>query len=223
MGKPAKLRIAVVDDHRPLRAGLCTIIARWPHGEVVLEADDGIAYEAACVGIPPIDIAIVDLCMPGRDGFETIAWIRVNHPDTKCVAITFDPTDEAVHAALLAGACAVLSKRIEDEEIHTALDHIKLTGRYHNVLMERQLTHVPDPGSPLALRKKAKESFAPRELEFFLHYIDEEEHTRRHIADLMGITEHTAETYRKNVAEKTGAPRRLGMLRFALRFGLAKL
>ncbi|MBK6540847.1 MAG: response regulator transcription factor [Flavobacteriales bacterium] len=74
MGKPAKLRIAVVDDHRPLRAGLCTIIARWPHGEVVLEADDGIAYEAACVGIPPIDIAIVDLHAGPR-------WVRDHRVD----------------------------------------------------------------------------------------------------------------------------------------------
>ncbi len=223
MGKPAKLRIAVVDDHRPLRAGLCTIIARWPHGEVVLEADDGVAYEAACAGMPPIDIAIVDLCMPGRDGYETIAWIRENHPDTKCIAITFDPTDEAVHAALLVGACAVLPKRIDDEEIHTALDHIRSTGRYHNDLIERQLTHVPDPGSPLALRKKATESLAPRELEFLLHYVGEDEPSRVQVAERMGIEANTAETYRKNVADKTGAPKRLGMLRFALRFALVKL
>lgn len=220
---PAPLRLAVVDDHEMARDALAAAADAWEHGTVVLAATDGLDYAERLTDAGPIDLAIVDLLMPHRDGFETMAWIREHQPTTRTLAITFDPSDDQVHRALQAGAHGVVGKCIRAEELRTALDALRSTGHYANELMMRQLTHVPDPNSPLALRKKLEQELSPRELEFGKRYVSDESPSRVTIAKDMHISEHTAETYRRNLVEKTGANTRLALLKCFLRFGVVKL
>jgi len=222
MATATKLNVAIIDDHPCTRDGLRLAVEAWPHGRVVLEAGDGLEYEQACADAPRIDIAIVDLQMPRKDGFETIAWIKQHQPWVKVLAFTFNASDEVVYRALLADADGVLEKGSGAKELRAALDELRATGHVFNELMKRQLTHTPDPGSPMALRKKVEEELAPRELEFMLHYIGTDLPRIAEVATQMKISKNTAEGYRKAVVEKTGARKRTDLYKFALRFGLIK-
>jgi two-component system invasion response regulator UvrY len=215
-------RIAIVEDHPLTRLGLRRQVEAWPHGQVVLEAKDGVEYEELCAVHGAPDLALVDLCMPRRDGWETLAWIAEQQPGTKALAFTFDPEDDAVMRALHQKACGVLSKSDEPEEWLTALDHVRLTSRYHNQYSERALLHVPDPGSPAGLRRKARKSLSPSMLNFALAYTADDEPSIAAAADRIGVKENTAETYRKRLRERTGASTRLAIYKFLLRFHLAK-
>ncbi len=219
----ARLRIAVIDDHWITRKVLADLVAEWPQGEVVLEAENGLDYEEQLPQAGTIDLAIVDLIMPKRDGFETIAWIREHQPTVRTLAITFDPRDELVHGALQSGAHGILGKGLSPNELYAALEALRTTGHYANDLMMRQLNHVPDPNSPLALRKRLEQALAPRELEFGKHYVDEKSPSRLDIAKTMDISPHTAESYRRSLMEKTGCKTRLALLKCFLRFGVVKL
>ena len=66
------LRIAVVDDHEMTRTGLARFFTDWPHGQVVLEAENGLDYERQVADVGHIHVALVDLKMPKRDGYDTI-------------------------------------------------------------------------------------------------------------------------------------------------------
>ena len=68
------LRLAVVDDHPLIRQGFAAIANTWPKGRVVLMATDGLDYERQVAELGHIHIALVDLCMPRRDGYETLRW-----------------------------------------------------------------------------------------------------------------------------------------------------
>lgn len=223
MQAKTQLCIAVLDDHVMSREALADATTQWPHGEVVLQATDGLDYEAKLAATGPVHLAIVDLFMPKRDGFETIEWIREHQPDTRILAITFEPKDEYVHRALLAGAHGIIGKACDRKELHAALDALRTTGRYANDLLMRQLTHVPDPNSPWLLKKKMQNALSPRELEFGMHYVSDSGPSRVAIAKLMKISEHTAESHRRNLVEKTGANTRLALLKCFIRFGLVKV
>ncbi|MBK9177627.1 MAG: response regulator transcription factor [Flavobacteriales bacterium] len=220
---PARLRIAVLDDHWMSRKVLADLVAEWPQGEVVLQATNGFDYQGRLKDEGPIDLAIVDLFMPLMDGFETIAWIREHQPETRILAITFDPKDEYVHGALLAGAHGIVGKACERQELHAALEALRTTGRYANDLLMRQVTHVPDPNSPWVLKKKLEQELSPRELEFGKRYVSDASPSRVTIAKAMAISAHTAESYRRNLVEKTGANTRVALLKCFLRFGVVKL
>lgn len=195
----------------------------WPHGTVLFEVTDGLHFEAQCAahGVP--DLVLLDLGLPGRDGWATLEWLAEQHPAVRALAYTYEPTDDAVHRALVAGARGVLDRRATGATWLEALEHVRLTGWYTNELSRRQLTHTPDPGSPAALRRKAEKQLSPRELRFLRYYVAPEEYSLRDIARKMGIEPNTAETYRKRVVEKCGEHTRSGLLRFALRFGLTEL
>jgi len=218
----AKLRIAIVDDHPGMRRGLRSMVEDWPHGQVVLEAQDGVDYEERCAGQQAPDLVVVDLSMPRRDGWATLEWIAQHQPDTKAIAITFDPNPEAVHLALRAKACAVLNKTCEPEAFHLALEHVRLTDFHKNEYTERALLHAPDPGSPENLRRKAQAALSPALLKFALAYTDDDEPSIEEAGKRQGVKKGTAEQYRKDVVERTGSRSRLGFYKFLLRFYLKK-
>lgn len=198
------------------------MVAEWPHGQVVLEAKDGVEYEELCKGKPTPHLVLVDLSMPRRDGWATMEWMAEHQPDAKAIAITFDPNPEAVHLALRAKACAVLNKTCEPEALHTALEHVRLTGFHKNEYTERALLHAPDPGDPEHLRRKAEAALSPAQLKFALAYTDDDEPSIEEAGKRQGVKKSTAEEYRKQVADRTGARSRLGFYKFLLRFYLKK-
>jgi DNA-binding NarL/FixJ family response regulator len=214
------LNIAIINPRVLVRVGFGVMLETWRHGRVVLEAENGADYEQKCTNAPPIHLAVVDLDMPERDGYSTIGWIVREQPGVIPVALSVDTSEPVVQMAVHAGARAVLPMSIRTHELHTALEHLASTGFHMNELMERCLKHHGPVAGPDALRRKALELLSPRELEFLLIYIQEDEPTQEQIALKMKCDPETVETYRKRVVEKTGARGRTCTLHFAQRFGL---
>lgn len=74
------MRFFIADDDRAIRSILGQIIEDEDLGEVVDEADDGVGLEAHSLNLKKIDILLIDLLMPARDGIQTIRHI---HPEFK--------------------------------------------------------------------------------------------------------------------------------------------
>ena len=214
------LRLAVVDDHALVRDGFAATVDHWPHGRVVLQAEHGLDYERQCAELGHIHIALVDLCMPVRDGVETLRWMARHQPRTKAMAITYDPHPPAVKRALQAGACAVLHKNIRRAELLRALDHVRLTGFHHNELVSRELRRSATaerdpPPAPHTLWARLTD----REREFLLLYTRPDVPTLLHAAQRMGIGPGTAETYRKALVAKLGVHSKAELVRLVLTHG----
>lgn len=217
---PKPLRIAIVDDHPGYRAGVASLLADRQRGHVVLQATDGVDYEKRCAEVGHVHIAIVDLSMPRRDGYQTMRWMARHQPRTKAAAITFDPAPASVQRALEAGACAVLPKTIEPADLMRALEHVHIAGFHYNDLVSKELRRSVDDKA--ALRPTPDElwdKLAPREKEFFLLYTDPKGYTLKVVAERMGVGEETVETYRKNVAKKLDAKSKSAMVRMVVKNG----
>jgi len=216
------LRVAIIDDHPALRSGIRGWLSNWEHGLVVLEASDGLEYEKLVLQVADINIAIVDLSMPHRDGYATIKWIKANQPGTIPIAITFNPDREAVRNALLSGAHGVLSKSIGPDGLIAALEQVRVSGYcIDRDLMaelvkpengEEEATEAPHPKIAAAITK--------REREFLDHLSAPDDPTYLTIAERMGLSKHTVETHRRNLFEKLGVCNRQGLFRAALNWKL---
>lgn len=217
------LRVAVIGDHYITRSALAGFAAQWPKGEVVLQAENGTVYRTRLKEHGPVDFVIIDLGLPLGDGFGTIAWIHEHQPGTLVLAISYDPQDAIVHHALLAGAHAILGRDCHQQMVLEALESLRTTGRFVNELLLRQLTFTPDPNSPWLLKQKMVKALPPRVLEFGMHYVGEDSPSREAVAERMGISEHTAEEYRKDLFDLTGARNRLALLYCFIRFGLKSI
>lgn len=115
----AGLRVVVVDDHPVFRQGLRTLLEDLGV-EVVAEAADGEAGVAAVIEHHP-DLVLMDLQMPGTTGIEATRRLLAQAPETKVLVLTMLDDDQAVFAAVRAGALGYLLKGAGQDEIGRAL------------------------------------------------------------------------------------------------------
>lgn len=112
-------RIAIVDDHALVRAGLRTELSRAGF-EIVGEAGDG-PEGLALVAAQNPDVAIVDVALPGFDGIELTKRIKAEHTQTRIVIVTMHEIEHDVAAAVAAGADAYCVKNSGTETIVAAV------------------------------------------------------------------------------------------------------
>ena len=122
-----KLTIVVVDDHEVVREGLSAMLDRRPNFQVVGEA--GTVAEALEVTrrFEP-DLVVMDVRLPDGSGIEACRDIRADLPDTRVVILTSYPDEEAVIAAIIAGASGYLLKQVRARDLVTALETVGAGG-----------------------------------------------------------------------------------------------
>lgn len=212
------LRLAIVDDHLLVREGFAALLNRWPHGSVVLQAEDGVDYERACSELGHIHIAVVDLQMPLRDGFETIQWITRHQPRTLALAISIDTSPVAAQRVVRAGGRGLLPKNVKTAELHLALDHVRTAGFYYNSIISKALRRQWEDEMVLDA-DKLWDRLSDREKEVVLCYADPTVPDLSVVAQRKGMKYNTAETHRRNAFRKLGIHHKAELVHLVLRNG----
>lgn len=114
------VRVVLVDDQALVRGGFRMIIDAKPDLEVVGEASDG---EEAAVRVAQLkpDVVLMDVRMPHVDGVEAIERIFAAGSTARIIVLTTYDVDEAVFAALRAGACGFVLKDVRPGELVEAI------------------------------------------------------------------------------------------------------
>ena len=115
----AGLRVVVVDDHPVFRTGLRTLLEDLGV-EVVAEESDGSGGVEAVLEHEP-DVVLMDLQMPGVSGVEATRRLTDRMPGVRILVLTMVDEDQAVFAAVQAGAMGYLLKGAGQAEIARAL------------------------------------------------------------------------------------------------------
>jgi DNA-binding NarL/FixJ family response regulator len=114
------IRVAIVDDHALVRAGLEELLEADAEIAVVGTAADG-AEAAALVEDEEPDVVLMDLSMPRVDGVEATRRIVASGTGASVVALTSFSERDRVLAAMDAGAVGYLLKDAEPEELRKAI------------------------------------------------------------------------------------------------------
>ncbi|WP_375480633.1 response regulator [uncultured Jatrophihabitans sp.] len=116
-------RIFLLDDHEIVRRGLAELLSAVEDFEVVGEA--GTAAEALR-RIPAVepDVAILDGRLPDGSGIEVCRVVREDHPNVKCLILTSYDDDDAIFAAVLAGAAGYVLKQIRASNLIDAVRQV---------------------------------------------------------------------------------------------------
>ncbi|HEX8817850.1 MAG TPA: response regulator transcription factor [Terriglobales bacterium] len=81
------LRILVADDNEAIRDGLCSVLERHSEWLVCGRAADGTEAVKKAVDLRP-DVMLVDVSMPGLNGFEVAEYIHEQVPDVEILIVT---------------------------------------------------------------------------------------------------------------------------------------
>ena len=196
------VRVALLDDHEVVRAGLRELIEAEDDLEVVGEM--GTAAEAL-TRIPALrpDVAVLDVRLPDGDGVEVCREVRSQHPEVACLMLTSYVDDEALFDAVMAGAAGFLLKEIRAADIVGAIRTVAGGGS----LLDPEATqrvldrirHGDEDDQNLA---------ALTERERTIFDLIGEGLTNRQIADRVHLAEKTIKNYVSNILMKMGMERR---------------
>ena len=114
------IRVLIADDHAAFRSGLAALLATVAGLVVVGEAADGREAVAASATVHP-DVVLMDLTMPGTGGIEATRQIAEQAPHVAILVLTMDADDEAVLAAVRAGARGYVLKGARRAELVRAI------------------------------------------------------------------------------------------------------
>ena len=157
------IRVLVADDHPVVRSGLIGVLTSLEGFDVVAVAADGQEAVREAVLHRP-HVALMDLQMPGTDGFHAIRELARVAPSVRVCVLTMYDDDASLLAAMQAGAHGYVLKGAEQEEIARAVRAIA-AGEviFGPGIAERVLNQLTSPPAEPALR--AFPNLTARELE----------------------------------------------------------
>ena len=203
-------RVFLLDDHEIVRRGLRDLLEAEEDLEVVGEAATA---EEALGRIPPTrpEVAVLDVRLPDGDGIEVCREIRSRHPEVRCLMLTSFADDEALFAAIMAGASGYVLKQVRGTDL---VDAVRRVARGES-LLDPSLT-----GKVLErLRAKPEEDELAGLSDQERRILDliAEGHTNRQIAETIFLAEKTVKNYVSNLLAKLGMSRRSEAAAYAAR------
>ncbi|MBK5105671.1 MAG: response regulator transcription factor [Burkholderiales bacterium] len=208
------IRIAIVDDHAMVRAGLRQFFSDQIDFVVVAEATNGReALEIVRQG--EVDVILLDISMPGQSGVDALAGIRARAPDLPVLILSGFPEEHYATTMLRHGASGYLNKDCDPEEIVKAIRTVCRGRKYITAVVAEQLAEGLGSGGG---DKPLHEHLSERELQVFLRLARGE--TIGHMAESLSLSVKTVSTYRSRVMEKMKLESNSDLTYYALKNGL---
>jgi two-component system, NarL family, invasion response regulator UvrY len=207
------IRIAIVDDHPMVRAGLRQFLADQADFSVVGEAANG--REALdIVRRGELDVILMDIAMPDHGGVDALAAIKAREPDLPVLILSGFPEAHYATTLLRQGASGYLNKDCDPEDIVKAIRTVCRGRKYITASVAEQLAEGLGRGDDRPLHEHLSE----RELQVFLRLAAGE--TIGHLAESLSLSVKTVSTYRSRVMEKMQLASNSDLTYYALKNGL---
>lgn len=207
------IRILIADNHAIVRQGLRKIIDDDDGMKVIGEASNG-SELLNLVREESVDVVILDISMPGRNGLETLKELKRLYPQVPTIILSIHPEDQYAIRAFRAGAAGYMTKESAPEELVRAIKKAHGGGKYINPSVAELLAnHVETKATDEPHR-----TLSDREFEVFS--LLAKGNTVGHIAVDLNLSVKTISTYRTRILEKMGMTTNAELTRYAFDYDL---
>ena len=201
----ATITVFILDDHEIVRRGLIDLLDAHPRMTVVGEASTAAEALHRIPAVQP-DVALLDVRLPDGSGVDVCRDIRSAVPHTRCLMLTSFDDDDALFAAVMAGASGYVLKEIRGSSLTEAIEQIAAGGSLIDPsLTDRLLQRLREP-DPSASPHHGEDDLTPREHEILM--LITEGMTNRQIGEQLFLAEKTVKHYVSGLLSKLGMQRR---------------
>ncbi len=215
-----KTSILLADDHEVVRRGVRGLLQAQGSFQVVGEAANGRKALELAQKLRP-NVAILDIGMPEMDGLEVTRRIRESVPETNVLILTMHESDEMVRQVLNAGAHGFVLK---SDLAHCLLKVIRAVARSEISLTpkvsEIVLNGFMNIGKSTVCKGDSQAQPTAREVEIIRLLASG--NSNKQVAETLGITVKTADTYRSRIMLKLHFHSVSDLVRFAVRENFIK-
>jgi DNA-binding NarL/FixJ family response regulator len=203
-----KITLLITDDHKLIREAWSSILNSDPRFKVIAETGSGEEAVEIAKQLRP-NVVILDINLPGMNGFETIPLIRKFSPGSKILGISLHTQPTYARKMIQKGALGYVTKNSSKEEMFKAIIEIHNGRKYiceeiKNILSEQMLN-----GDEKAT---GLNSLSQREIEI-ISFI-KKGHSSKEIADILSLSAKTIEVHRYNLMKKLNIKNTAALVNF---------
>lgn len=196
------VRIFLLDDHEVVRRGLRGLLEA--EEDLVVVGEAGTAAEGAA-RIPALrpDVAVLDARLPDGSGIEVCRQVRSVDPSIEALVLTSYDDDEALFAAILAGAAGYVLKQVRGTDLVDAVRRVAAGQSLLDPSVTRRVLDRLRAGDPEPEQLKRLTEQERRVLSCIAEGM-----TNRQIGERLSLAEKTVKNYVSSVLAKLGVERR---------------
>jgi len=210
------IRVLLGDDHRIVREGLKQVLADAPDIQVLAEATNGVdvmEQVQALGGSQGLDVVLLDIAMPGRDGLDVLQELRKAWPKLPVLMLSTYPEKQYAVRCIKLGAAGYLNKSADPDDMLAAVRKVADGGVFVTPATAEALATAVGGASA----KTGPEALSHREYQVFRLLT-----SGRSVSEIgaqLGLAPNTVSTYRARILEKTGAKNDVELALYAERHG----
>ncbi len=206
------VRILISDDHVVVRRGLRQILADEIAEAIFGETGDS-AQTLALLQTQSWDILILDINMPGRNGFEVLDEVRRSFPQLPVLVLSSTPEDQLGLRAIKSGASGYLNKQSAAEQLVEAVHEILGGGQFISASLAQKMVEDLRRGTS----RLRHEALSDRELQVFKLTIEGK--SLKEIAAELSLSAKTISTFHTRIFKKLGAKNDVELTHYAREHG----
>jgi len=199
-------KVAVVDDHGVVLAGLKFVLSRAEGMEVVATAESADDIIGFYEKTNP-DVLLLDIRMPSVSGLDALETLRKVHPDAKVAMLTTSELEEDIFRALKLGANGYIPKDSRPSEIANAVKAIAAGG-----------TYVPEDIQRIFDMRQEVKSLSARELSIL--QLAAKGFSNPEVGEMLGISVNSVKTHFRHIFEKMDVSDRTEAVTLAISRGI---
>ena len=207
------MKIGVIDDHELIRVGIAGVLRGTPHTITISASCAEELFAALEQGIP-CDLLLLDILMPGTNGFEVAKRMRTEYPDIKIIVLSVDTKEYVITQLMQIGIDGFISKNGPLEEITRAIDSVVEGVPFYGRDIALLVRDIADA----KLNKRSSALLTKRELEIVeaccAGLLGKE------IAEKFHISLRAVNSHKTNIFNKLGLNSSIEMVRFAIEHGI---
>ncbi len=205
------IRVIIADDHKIFKQGLIKLLQSAEDISVIGDAGEG--YETVTlIEKKKPDIAILDISLPGLNGFEIAEEIHKEGIETKVIFLTMHTDLLTAQKAILSSASGYVLKDNAFEDLLYAIKSVASGGKFISPLISDKVLNI------YAAREHKDDILTARET-IILRLIASGL-TNKQIADKLSISVKTVDTHRTKIMQKLKARKTADLVRYAVKTGL---
>lgn len=207
------LKIVLADDHAIIRFGLKQIILEdYPDATVYEAQDSNEVFKI--VREHPLDLLVLDITMPSRDGIEVLKDLKKAYPKLPVLILSMHSEKRFAVRALKSGAHGYLTKTGAPDELGQAVKKILKGGKYITPSLAELLADSFEQGE----NDSAVSLLSDREYQVFLLIASGKSVSE--CAEEISLSVNTISTYRSRILEKLNLKTNADLTRYAINHGL---
>lgn len=206
----------VVDDHAIVRRGIVQILAEHADVRVVGEACDYASLRALLRARPEVELLVMDVGLPGKDGIDILKALREELPRLRALIVSMYPEDQYAVRAFRAGAAGYLNKASAPEKLLEAVSQVIAGRKYVTPEIAQALIENLNAPNAGALHEKLSDR------EFQTLRLIASGKRLAEIAETLALSPKTVSVYRARILEKMGMANNAELTHYAIKHGLVE-